>query len=50
MLVKEILQTLDLGNSVAEHDAALERYFVETSTFRSLINDEGCTPVRRRGR
>jgi hypothetical protein len=41
VLVKEILQKLDLGNSVAEFDAALERYFVETSTFRSLINDEG---------
>lgn len=41
VLVKEILQELDLGNSVAEYDAALERYFVETSTFRALINDEG---------
>ena len=41
MLVKEILQKLDLGSSVAEYDAALERYFVETSTFRSLIRDEG---------
>jgi hypothetical protein len=41
MLVKELLQKLDLGNSVAEHDAALERYFVETSTFRALVRDEG---------
>lgn len=41
MLVKEILQKLDLGNSVAEYDAALERYFVETGTFRALIKDEG---------
>jgi hypothetical protein len=41
VLIKEILQKLDLGNSVAEHDAALERYFVETNTFRSLIRDEG---------
>lgn len=41
MLVRDLLQNLDLGNSVAEHDAALERYFVETSTFRSLVNDEG---------
>lgn len=40
MLVKDILRELDLGNSVAEHDRALERYFVETSTFRSLIRDE----------
>lgn len=41
MIVKDILQTLDLGNSVAEYDAALERYFVETSTFHALVNDEG---------
>jgi hypothetical protein len=41
MLVKDILQKLDLGNSVAEHDGALERYFVETSTFRALVRDEG---------
>jgi hypothetical protein len=41
VLVKEILQELDLGNSVAEYDAALEQYFVETSTFRSLITDDG---------
>ncbi len=40
MLVKEILQKLELGNSVAEYDAALESYFVETSTFRSVIRDE----------
>jgi hypothetical protein len=39
--VKEILHELDLGNSVAEHDEALERYFVETETFRSLISDKG---------
>src|SRR6266540_3846765 len=37
----EILATLELGNSVAEHDQALEKYFVETATFRSLIRDEG---------
>jgi hypothetical protein len=39
MQVKHLLRDLDLGSSVAEHDAALERYFVETSTFRSLIED-----------
>jgi hypothetical protein len=38
-LVREILSELDLGNSVAEFDADLERYFVETSTFQSLIQD-----------
>jgi hypothetical protein len=41
MLVKDILQKLDLGNSVAEFDAALESYFVETQTFREVINDRG---------
>jgi hypothetical protein len=37
--VKDLLRDLNLGSSVAEHDAALERYFVETATFRSLIED-----------
>jgi len=40
LLVKEILTKLDLGSSVAEHDEALKQYFVETETFRSLINDK----------
>lgn len=39
MRVKKVLQALDLGSSVAEHDVALERYFVETETFRILIGD-----------
>lgn len=39
MRVKKILQELDLGSSVAEHDVALERYFVETETFRTFISD-----------
>ncbi|GEP07607.1 P-loop ATPase, Sll1717 family [Methylobacterium oxalidis] len=37
--VKELLRRLDLGNSVAEFDEQLEEYFVETETFRSLINN-----------
>lgn len=40
MLVKEILQKLDLGNAVAEFDSALEKYFVETQTFRKLLQDD----------
>lgn len=40
MLVKELLPKLKLGSSVAEHDAALERYFIETETFRSLIQGD----------
>jgi hypothetical protein len=39
MLVKDILQHLDLGSSVAEHDEALEDYFIETGTFRALVED-----------
>lgn len=39
--VKRLLAQLDLGSSVAEHDQALERYFVETATFRQLIEDKG---------
>ena len=39
--IKEVLQQLNLGNSVAEFDTELENYFVETETFRSLIDDKG---------
>ncbi len=39
MKIKELLQDLDLENSVAEFDADLATYFVETETFRALIND-----------
>lgn len=37
----EVLRTLNLGNSVAEFDDALENYFVETETFRELVRDQG---------
>jgi hypothetical protein len=40
MEVGKLLQTLDLGNSVAEYDADLEHYFVETSTFDAMIGDK----------
>lgn len=36
----EVLQAVSLGNSVAEFDESLERYFVETDTFRKIIRDE----------
>ncbi len=36
---QEVLINLDLGNSVAEFDKELERHFVETDTFRALIED-----------
>lgn len=39
MLVKDILGKLDLGSSVAENDADLKEYFVETEAFRDLIED-----------
>ena len=37
----QVLNTLNLGNSVAEFDDALENYFVETETFRALVRDQG---------
>jgi len=37
MLIRDILRELDLGSSVAEHDEALEAYFVETAVFRELL-------------
>jgi hypothetical protein len=40
VLVREILTRLDLGSSVAEHDAQLARYFVETETFRALVGND----------
>ena len=36
---KSLLRDLDLGNSVAEFDEALDRYFVETEAFRALTLD-----------
>lgn len=39
MLVRDVLSKLNFGNSVAEFDDALERYFVETDTFRQLVED-----------
>lgn len=39
--VKSLLEKLDLGNSVAESDAALDRYFVETQAFKDLVGDKG---------
>jgi hypothetical protein len=35
----ELVQSLDIGNSVAEFDKALERYFVETALFRDFVAD-----------
>jgi len=37
--VKEILKSLDIGNSVAEFDQSLEKYFIENSAFDYLIKD-----------
>lgn len=41
LTVKRLLRSLAVGSSVAEHDADLERYFVETTTFRQLVEDRG---------
>jgi hypothetical protein len=35
--IKDILQALDLGSSVAEHDDLLRQHFVETSTFNQVL-------------
>ena len=43
MLVKSLLRSLNLGNSVAEHDELLEEYFIETEPFRRLIQDQDDT-------
>ena len=39
MQMQELLKAFDLGNSVAEFDEALDNYFVETETFRALIEN-----------
>src|SRR6266702_1176752 len=36
--MKEVLRALDLGNSVAEFDDSLEKYFVENEAFHALVN------------
>jgi hypothetical protein len=36
--IKEVLTSVDFGNSVAEFDEALESHFVETESFRSLVS------------
>lgn len=40
MEMKVLLRNLDLGNSVAEFDEALDRYFIETEAFRALAFDK----------
>jgi hypothetical protein len=38
---KEALRLLKFGSSVAEADEDLQNYFVETESFRSLVNGDG---------
>ena len=38
--IKNLIENLDLGKSVAEFDEALETYFIETNAFRELISDK----------
>ena len=40
MNLQEALIKLDMGNSVAEFDKELERYFIKTDTFRALVEDK----------
>lgn len=37
--MKKALQLLDLGNSVAEFDDSLQKYFIENEAFRALVNN-----------
>jgi hypothetical protein len=37
--IKTILERLDLGSSVAEHDDLLQQHFVETSTFNKVVEN-----------
>lgn len=37
--VKKVLDKLDLGSSVAEHDQLLKQHFVETSVFKKVVED-----------
>lgn len=38
---KELLKLVSFGTSVAEFDQDLEKYFIETDTFRSVVSNEG---------
>ena len=40
MDAKRFLNQMNLGNSVAEFDDALDRYFIETHAFRALVRNE----------
>ena len=40
MLISELVNELSIGNSVAEYDEALDKYFVETEPFRLLVTDK----------
>lgn len=39
-MMKDVLQALKLGNSVAEFDESLEKYFVENEAFHALVGGE----------
>lgn len=39
MQMSDVVRQLELGNSVAEFDEALEKYFVETEPFRALVSN-----------
>ncbi|MEM9578652.1 MAG: hypothetical protein AAF999_16770 [Pseudomonadota bacterium] len=38
---KDLLNLISFGTSVAEFDKDLEKYFIETATFRDVISDSG---------
>jgi len=40
MNIREALQKLDFGNSVAEYDKGLQNYFLITQAYTAFINDD----------
>ena len=40
MEMRDLVVRLNFGSSVAEFDDALERYFVETETFRAIVKGD----------
>ncbi|GCD18962.1 hypothetical protein CTKZ_05240 [Cellulomonas algicola] len=40
MLIRELLEDLDLGSDAAENDSVLERAFVQTTVFSRLVADK----------
>ena len=40
MYIKDVLDNLKIGNAVAEYENDIESYFLETSIFKKIINND----------